>query len=524
MANRIAPLIRPQRSPQSSVGAVYRYFGLASGTSGTAAVNGITMDSRDVHKYDIYVALPGDHTHGAKFASDAISAGATLIITDAVGKQIIDSLLAAGQSAVPVLVLEHPRLDLGPLSAWLYGNVHDGTHKIGVTGTNGKTSTLYFAETILQHAGHITGLSTTVERHVGSQIIGSALTTPEASQLQSLIATMRQLGATDLLLEVSAQAVSRHRIDGTHFDVTGFTNLSPEHLDEYPDMEAYYQAKRGLFTPELASAGIVSSATAWGSRLVKDAQIPITTIGVQDDDDWRIEFIHKHSKGAQLTLHAPDGEAFSIHIGIPGDHMAANAALAVAMLATIGLPYADIHAALADRVLETVYLPGRMELMSGPGAPTFYVDYAHTPDALDRTLSGLKEVATGRIILILGADGGRDPYKRPDMGIAGAKGADVLIVNDINPRFEDPAKIRAALVNAAKQVPNGAEVVEIADPAAAIRYAVEIADVNDTIIVCGPGDENYHEVRGVQLPYSARGAAREALREAGYAVTKPRRA
>lgn len=482
------------------------------------------MDSRDVHLADIYVALPGDHTHGAKYVADAVAAGAALVITDEVGKQIIADGAATWDRTVPVLVRSHPRLDLGPLAAWLYRNTGDGTTKIGVTGTNGKTSTLYFAETILQHAGHLTGLSTTVERHVGDQIIGSALTTPEASQLQSLIATMRQLGATDLLLEVSAQAVSHHRIDGTHFAVVGFTNLSPEHLDEFPDMEAYYRAKAGLFTPELADQGIVSSATSWGERLARDAQIPVTTIGTKPTDDWQIEFVHRHIAGARLTLHAPDGANFDIHLGIPGDHMAGNAALSVAMLATAGIPDVAIHAALADHVLADVYLPGRMELMSGPGAPTFYVDYAHTPDAIDRTLSGLREIVSGRIILILGADGGRDPYKRPDMGVAGARGADVLIVNDINPRFEDPASIRRALVEAARQVPDGAEVVEIADPAAAIRYAVEIANPDDTIIVCGPGDENYHEVRGVQLPYSARGAAREALSEAGYAVTKPRRA
>lgn len=516
MANRIAPLVRPQDVAPRTLAEVANQWGMDA--SPTISITGVTMDSRDVHPGDLYFALPGDHTHGAMFAEQAVAAGAVAVVVDPTGQQLVATL------KVPVLVRDHPRLDLGPLSAWFYGNDDDGTTKIGVTGTNGKTSTVYFMEAMLQHAGHRTGLSTTVERHVGNDIIGSALTTPEASQLQALIAKMRELGAEDLLLEVSAQAVSRHRIDGTHFQAVGFTNLSPEHLDEYPDMEAYYAAKRGLFTPELADRAIVSIASSWGRRLARDATIPVETIGDDADADWRVDIHHRHPEGANLTLHSPSKVAYEIVVGVPGDHMALNAALAVALLASVGIPDAAIHAALADHVLERVYLPGRMELMSGPGAPTFYVDYAHTPDALDRTLEGLRKIARGRIILILGADGGRDPYKRPDMGIAAARGADILIINDINPRFEDPGAIRAVLRDAARSVPHGAEVLEVGDPATAIRTAVELARSDDTIIVCGPGDENYHEVRGVQLPYSARGAAREALREAGYATSIPRRA
>jgi UDP-N-acetylmuramoyl-L-alanyl-D-glutamate--2,6-diaminopimelate ligase len=521
VSNRRAPLIRPRVSPRHGIGDVAARLGVEVPADSAAAVlTGITMASGDVRPGDLYVAMPGTRTHGARFIGDAQARGAGAALTDAAGAGIA---AADPGVTIPVLTVPDARLALGPLSAWFYGNLDHHVLTVGVTGTNGKTTTAFYMDALLRHAGRVTGLSTTVERHVGSTLFGSALTTPEASQLQALIAAMRELDADVIVLEISAQAMSSHRIDGTFVDVAGFTNLSHEHLNEYADMEAYYQAKRRLFEPDLCGRAVISLETPWGERLARECTVPVTTVAVggDRDADWRIELEHHLGGGTSSDVTGADGQRYHIELSVPGEHMCVNAAMAVIELATAGVEPAALQRALADDILSHVYVPGRLEKVSGPEGPTFFVDYAHTTDAIQRTLDAMRAQARGRVICILGADGGRDPYKRPDMGRAAAERSDVLIVDDINPRFEDPDAIRAAVMQGAVDAHSGAELLDVGDPATAIRRAVALARPEDTIIVCGPGDEDYHEVRGRKLPYSSRGAAREALREAGWEPAQP---
>ncbi|MCH4250417.1 MAG: UDP-N-acetylmuramoyl-L-alanyl-D-glutamate--2,6-diaminopimelate ligase [Microbacteriaceae bacterium] len=514
MSNRRAPLVRPRVAPEHTVAEIAARLDVPSPQTGAEdRIRGITMATGDIRPDDLYVAMRGQHTHGAKFAGDAQARGARLVLTDDEGRSLSEE---DPKVTIPVLAVPDPRRALGPLSAWFYGNLDHHVLTFGITGTNGKTTTAFYMDALLRHSGRTTGLSTTVERHVGSTLFGSALTTPEASQLQSLIATMRELHADAIVLEISAQAMSSHRIDGTFVDVAGFTNLSHEHLNEYSDMEAYYQAKRRLFEPDLCGHAVISLETEWGVRLASEVTVPVTTVAIGADADWRIDLEHHLGGGTSSDLRGPGGQRYHIELSVPGAHMCVNAAMAVIELATGGVPPEQLRAALAEDVLSHVYVPGRLEKVSGPEGPTFFVDYAHTTDAIERTLDAIRAQARGRVLCILGADGGRDPYKRPDMGRAAAERSDILIVDDINPRFEDPATIRAAVLSGARAVQGQAEILEVGDPASAIRRAVALAHPEDTIIVCGPGDEDYHEVRGRKLPYSSRGAAREALREAGW--------
>lgn len=516
MSTRTAPHIRPEHVPGVPLDEIAALSGAAVvGPAGAdPAVTGVTLASGQVRPGDLYVGMPGLHTHGARYAAEARERGAVAVLTDAAGRDLV---AASDARSLPLLVVDQPREVLGAVAARVYGTNVDPLPVLGVTGTNGKTSTMYFCEALLNHAGVRTGLSTTVERHVGDRVLGSALTTPEASELHALIASMREMGARVLLVEVSAQAVDRHRIDGVHFDTVGFTNLSPEHLDEYGDMEHYFAAKRALFTPAHARRAVVSLASEWGRRLAAECPLPVTTLGETADADWRLVDQHDTADGSTAMLVGPAGQRWPIVLSVPGVHMNLNAALAAVMLAESGVLAEDaIRAGLEAHVLADVYLPGRLERVSGDTGPTFFVDYAHTEDALERTLAAVRKQARGRIILILGADGGRDPYKRPAMGRIASELSDVLVVNDINPRFEDPDAIRAVLVAAAREAEHPAEVHDVGDPSQAIRRAIRLAHDEDTIIVCGPGDEDYHEVRGNKLPYSSRGAAREALLEAGF--------
>ncbi len=516
--------VRPKRVHPTTLAEIVRLVtGHSAQPIAGVSVTGVANATRLIQPGDLFAALPGGRTHGAKFAGDAQQHGAVAVLTDEEGATLLPETVH-----IPVIVCADPRRHLGAVSALIYGNTRSRLTTIGVTGTNGKTTVTYFVEAILTEAGIVTGMSATPERHVGSTIVGSGLTTPEAPVLQGMIARMRELGAQALSLEVSAQAVSKHRIGGIHFDAVGFMNLSAEHLDEYHDMDTYFRAKRGLFTPEYADRAVVSLADPWGQKLVEEAEIPTQTLVAQwwpqsalsASADWVVGDFADTEMGCRCTVTDLYGHRFEISADLPGRHVAVDAAMAVALVATAGVPRDVIDAALAHGALERPYIPGRLEQMSGPGAPLVIVDYAHTPTAMAETLVELRRRTPGRLITAFGADGGRDPFKRPGMAQAAAQNADLTIICDAHPRREDPAQIRAQLLEAARAVP-GAEVLEIPDPASAIDYAVGRLKPGDTFVVLGPGDEDYRAVGDREIPYSARNEARRALAEHGWPVSQP---
>ena len=479
-------------------------------------VTGVTLDSRDVGSGDLYAALPGSRRHGAEFAAQAVDRGAVAILSDAVGLELVR---AAGL-ATPVLVAEQdPRAILGEVSAAVYGNGEFDARLFGVTGTNGKTSVVYLLAELLRAAGLRAGLSSTAERRVGETVMTSALTSPEAPELHALLARMREERAEAVAVEVSAHAVARHRIDGVRFDVVAFNNLSQDHLDDFGDMEGYFAAKLALFAPEHARRGVVVVDGAYGQRIAREARIPVTTLATEygREADWHLAVTRQDLDGVSFVLQGPAGAHFRGRVPVFGRFMAENAALALIMLHEAGVPLERVEAGL-ERGLIPVHIPGRLEAMN-PGlrpsdGPRFYVDYGHTPGSFQAMLDALGEVAPGRVIFMFGADGDRDTTKREEMGRIAAAGSDIVIVCDYHPRTEDPAAIRAQLIAGASSA-GRAEVIEEADPRAAVRLAVSLARPGDVILYAGPGHEDYQEVAGQHLPYSARDEVRAALREAG---------
>jgi UDP-N-acetylmuramoyl-L-alanyl-D-glutamate--2,6-diaminopimelate ligase len=279
-------------------------------------------------------------------------------------------------------------------------------------------------------------------------------------------------------------------------------------------MDAYFEAKRELFTPERARRGVVVVDDVWAERLVSESRIPITTISTRPGADWLVTVTQESAATTAFVL-TGRGRSFRGSVPMLGAFSATNAALALGMWIEAGW---DIDR-IADRLeggLIPVRVPGRTEVVSGDGGPLVLVDYAHTPEAFRELLAALRRVTDGRIFMVFGADGDRDPSKREAMGALAAAGADTVVITDFHPRFEDPASIRAALLAGARSAASGADIIEVPKPSEAIRWAISHAADGDVVVYAGPGHEEYHEVAGDKIPYSARDEARAALRESGW--------
>ncbi|AWB89112.1 Mur ligase family protein [Salinibacterium hongtaonis] len=511
MSDRIPPVLRPEHPSARSLSGLVAEFGLESvGSLDGVELTGITLRSPEVEPGDLFVGMPGATTHGAQYAEAAKESGAVALLTDPAGAEI------ARDAGLPIVIVDSPRAALGELSSWLYQtNVHPPL-TLGVTGTNGKTSTSYILEAILRQLGLVTGLSTTAERHIGDLTVVSRLTTPEASEIHALLARMRESEVRAVVLEVSAQALSKNRIDGISFDVVGFTNLSHDHLDDYSTMEEYFEAKRAFFEPDRARRGVVSLDSPWGARLVEESRIPVTTVGSPGDDaEWIMDVLEETAAYTSFTLTGPEGRSMQTRVPLIGRHMAANAALAIVMLVEAGFELEAIEHAVHGEI--TAYLPGRTERVSGDRGPAVFVDFGHSPDAFLKSLEAVRRFTTGRVIMVFGADGDRDATKRHEMGRVASEHSDILVITDHHPRFEDPVSIRATLIEGAELAEHQAELHEVSPPEQAIRHAISLAREGDSILWAGPGHQDYRDIRGVRTPYSARDEARAALREAGWA-------
>ena len=508
----IPPTLRPDSVIPVSLGSIAQTFNLSViEAHEEITVTGISMNTGDLRPGDLFVAMPGIKTHGANFATKALELGAVAIITDATGKELI------GATEVPVLILEEPRKHLGELAAFVYGNTPGNVPTLfATTGTNGKTSTTYLLDAILRQIGRTTGLTSTAERHIAGEVIVSRLTTPESTEMQALIARMRERGVTDIAVEVSAQALTQLRVDGLHFDVAGFTNLSHDHFDDYGGFEPYLKAKAELFTLNRSKQAVVCLDTEYGKRIVELSEVPVTTISSHKgiDSDWKVEVLEELPGITKFKVTSPSGQSLTSSIPIIGSHMAANAGLAIVMAITAGHSFEAIKSAIEDGI--DAYLPGRTELISPAGAPAVYVDFGHSPDAFLNTLAAVRKVTTGKVLMLFGADGDRDPSKREDMAKVAAAGCDILVITDHHPRFENPASIRKTLFEAAKALRPELEILEVSPPEAAIRAAVKLVEPGDSILWAGPGHQDYRDIEGVRTPYSARAEARAALKELGY--------
>jgi UDP-N-acetylmuramoyl-L-alanyl-D-glutamate--2,6-diaminopimelate ligase len=501
----------PESTEPSALSELAARFHLA-GEPGDVAVTGISLGTAAVRPGHLFIAMQGVRSHGADYAAAAVEHGAVAILTDAAHADL--------DLPVPVVTAPEPRSLLGELAAAVYRTRVHHPLLLGVTGTNGKTSTTHLLAGLLDLIGVSNGLSSTAERRVGAERRVAGLTTPEATELHALIARMEEAGVEAAAIEVSAQGLSRHRLDGVLFDVAGFTNLSHDHLDDYADMEEYYAAKAVLFQPDRSRRAVVSLDTGWGARVVADAGVPTTTIALAGGEqaDWTVTVTEETQAHTAFVLSGPDDRRITTRIPVLGAHMAANAGLAIVMLLEAGYDFDRLRTASEAPDGIPVTLPGRAELVSGPGAPAVYVDFGHSPHAFQETLAAVRAVTPGTVIMLFGADGDRDTTKRPDMARAAVEGSDVLVVTDHHPRFEDPASIRATLLQAARAAAPDHPLYEEGQPEKAIRLAVSLARPGDAILWAGPGHQNYRDIRGVRTDYSARREARAALREAGYAA------
>jgi UDP-N-acetylmuramoyl-L-alanyl-D-glutamate--2,6-diaminopimelate ligase len=471
------------------------------------AMTGVTYDSAAVLPGDLYAALPGTHTHGARFADRAVAAGAVGVLTDQAGQSIVE---AAGSVGAPVLVVGDPRARLGDAASWIYGEPSKRLRVLGVTGTNGKTTTSYLLDAGLRAAGDKTGLVGTIETRIGEWVAPSARTTPEAPDLQALLAVMVERGVSSVSMEVSSHALALHRVDGTAFEVVAFSNLSQDHLDFHADLDDYFKAKARLFTPGFAATGVVNIDDEHGRRLLGVAEIPLTTVSATSRDAhwWLSDLSSGGDSGTEFVVHGPD-VVMPVSIRLPGSFNVANALLA---FVTLVVGRVDPQTA-ARGIADVAVVPGRMEAVSVSQPFTALVDYAHTPDAVVTLLATLRPTTTGRLIVVLGCGGDRDRAKRPLMGAAAARLADVAVLTSDNPRSEQPEQILAAMLDGAMEVApeQRAEVIVELDRRTAIQIAVSRARVGDVVVVAGKGHEQGQEVGGVVYPFDDRTVLRAEL-------------
>ena len=503
MSDEARAATRPERPVATPLEELASWLGTLDRTTTSrgdlagVTVTGITNSSQRVGPGDLYAALPGSRAHGIEFAAAAVDAGAVAVLTDPAG---------AGRAPdVPLLVVDRPRDALGRLAARVYGDPATSLRLIGVTGTQGKTTTTRLAESGLQQAGLTAAVIGTVGTRVAGVDVKTQLTTPEAPDLHGLFARMREQHVAACAMEVSSHALVMGRVDGVVFDVAVFLNLGRDHLDFHRDLEDYFAAKATLFTPQRARLGLVNVDDPYGRRLVEEATIPVHTFSATGRDaDWRALDVESTATGSRFTVVGPDGRSVAAGVPLPGDFNVANALAAVAACAEVGYDAGRVAAG----ILAGAGVPGRFERVDEGQDFVVVVDYAHKPDAVEAALATLRPLTDGRVIVVIGAGGDRDPGKRPIMGEIATRLADVVVVTDDNPRTEDPAAIRQALLSGTGP---GAEVVEIGDRRLAIREALHRAAPGDIVLVAGKGHETGQEVQGVVHPFDDRDVVREEL-------------
>jgi len=449
----------------------------------------VAISSLDILPGALFVACQGDNAHGIDFLPSAITGGAVAVLSD-----------RPVQTELPLLIHPNPRLITGALSAFVMGTMELGLQIFGVTGTNGKTSTAFYLHQILLELGVQAGLSSSAFTQIRQEQIQSPLTTPEAPRLHWLLSEMASAGATAAVVEVSAQAIVRNRVDGVIFDVAGFTNLTRDHLDEFGSMDNYLSAKALLFSSQFSKRAVINVEDEFGQQMLDSVnqQSPgdLTSIGSNRDYDFELANAGVRIFGKHELFLACD----------LGPLMAKNLVLAVVMLLDAGYKPASIESAVP---LITQVVPGRLQLV-GDAQPHVYLDYAHTPQAVELAVHELSEKYP-ELVVLLSASGDRDPGKRIEMGRAAAKYASHVFVTDQHPRSEDPATIRAGLIAGILETQPSEFVSEVGDPQSAISQAVNSTGVDGAILWCGPGHLKYREVAGKKLPFDASLEVRRAL-------------
>jgi UDP-N-acetylmuramoyl-L-alanyl-D-glutamate--2,6-diaminopimelate ligase len=487
-------MIRPLTQSQRSLASIASTIGASAELLATElekiGVTGVTSSSSDVESGDLFCAFAGEKVHGASFAQDAIKSGAVAVLTDAEGAKMI--------KGVPLLVVTNARKSAAILTSWFYGEPMRDLFSIGITGTNGKTTVSTLCHQIFQSAGQETGLIGTVETRIGNEVLSSTRTTPEAAELQALVATMRERHCRNLVMEVSSHAIALERIRGSYFAAVGFTNLSQDHLDFHGNMENYFAAKSKLFTYEYADQAFINIDDSYGQLLADKTELPVQSISrFNENATWHYTRIEEGIAYSDVSIRGVGGILIDSRTTLRGGFNFDNLLMAVAICVESGIDPMDIQT-LIPHLVGAV---GRLEPVNLGQNFTALVDYAHSPDAVSRVLAAVREMTDKRVIGVLGCGGDRDASKRNAMGQELSLRSDIAIFTSDNPRSENPQTILEQMTSGLK-ISEPSAIVQ--DRTKAIELAVNLAQPGDVVIVLGKGHERGQEIAGVVHPFDDR--------------------
>ena len=441
-------------------------------------ISAICYDSRKAEPGCLFVAVGGFATDGNRFIPMALEKGAAAVVT-----------AKKPEGEIPYILVESDRLALALLGCNFYGNPAASMTMIGITGTNGKTSSTLLLKQVLEKTqGAKVGLIGTMANMIGQEVIPTERTTPESLDLQALFARMRDSGCTHVVMEVSSHAITLERIGGVRFDVAAFTNLTEDHLDFHKTMDAYCDAKAELF--RRCDRAVVNADDSYAGRILSAAACPVLTTSVTTKEGLHAEDVALHAEGISFTAVCGEERA-QVSLPIPGKFTVYNALTVLGTARQLGISLYDC----AEALKSAEGVKGRVEVVPTPGTPySVLIDYAHTPDALENVLRTVRDFCKGRLISVFGCGGDRDPMKRPIMGKIGVELSDIAIITSDNPRTEAPMAIIQDILKGVNQ--ESGEYIVMEDRRGAIRYAMDIAEKNDIIVLAGKGHETYQDIDG----------------------------
>jgi len=461
--------------------------------SAEAEVTGLVCDSRKVKKGDLYFCLPGLRVDGHNFAKAAADAGAAALVVER--KLPVD---------LPQVLVEDARGAMSYMAQCFYGYPAGEMHGVGITGTKGKTTTSFLVRAIARHAGHKVGLMGTVCTYIGEEEEPASLTTPDPIDVQSLLRRMKDAGCDFYVMEVSAHALDLRKLVGMKFDQGIFTNFSQDHLDYFGTMETYRRAKEKFFDPFYIGHAVVNADDEAGKYML--GRVPATTYGVSAPADAYANEIEILESGVSYRLHWKD-VVLPLHLHISGIFNVYNSMAAAVACLEMGISPEDVKAGLES----VTVVPGRIEPLPTHTPYRVILDYAHSPASLESILKTIRQFTRGRLICVFGCGGGRDKEKRPIMGEISGRLADFSVLTSDNPRLEDPMDILRAIEEGIKRTTGPYVVIE--NRREAIRYAMQMGQPGDVIVLAGKGHETYQDIGGQKHPFDEKVVVREILAE-----------
>ena len=462
-------------------------------------IGALSADSRLKTDRGLFFCVKGARTDGHAHAAEAVKNGAIALMVTQPIKDI----------PVPQLLVSDDRAAMALLTRAYYGFADESLKLVGITGTKGKTTTSYLVKAVLERSGFKCGLIGTTGNMIGDSWTDSTLTTPDPIELHRTLRMMADAGCDYVVMEVSAHALSMHRLEGLVFEAGCFTNLSQDHLDFFSDMEAYYQAKKSFFTSGGVKNAAICIDDAHAQDLLSSILVPRISFGIALDADIFARDIDIHKDGVTFSLVLWNERQYPVRLRLMGMFNVYNALAAAAISLSLGAAPETICTALES----VASVPGRAEVLDTHTAYKVILDYSHSPDAMENILTAVREFTRGRVIIVFGCGGDRDHAKRPIMGAVAGKLADISILTSDNPRNEDPMEILSAVEQGIKPTGSAYEVIE--NRREAIRHAMRIAEEGDVVLLAGKGHETYQEIHGIRRPFDEKQVVQELLQEMG---------